>query len=131
MKRSAKISSVAVIAGLVVGAGAVAANAGTVYQNFQTTVPRYQQSNYLAYQNKTFTNANANLYMSDIGSNYLMNGKVQNSSFQQGAELKGMNEGYTYAIPAPFPSNLDVRMVLTNNTYAVVNVGVTGRWRSN
>lgn len=121
-------------AGLAVGlalAGAASAQAVTTQTNFNTIVPRFQQSHYWTYQNKVNTSA-SQVAFSFIGSDYTMNVKAQNgSSGTEYTEKKGIGVGSAVSISNGTPVGTATRLIVTNNTWALVDVTATGWFKTN
>lgn len=110
---------------------AASAQAVTTQTNFNTIVPRFQQSHYWEYQNKTTTGASA-VNFSFIGASYTMNVKAQNgASGAQYSEQKGIGTGSTRSIPNSTPVGTATRLIVTNNTWTTVDVTVTGWFKTN
>ena len=108
------------------------ANAVTTDTTFSTNVPKFQQSHYWDYQQKTRTGVSA-VQFDFIGSNYLMNVKAQNgATLAEYAERIGISESTT---PSPIangtPIGTATRLIVTNNTWALVEVLASGFFRTN
>jgi hypothetical protein len=119
------------IASAVVGAGSVGAFAITTSTTFNSVVPRFQQSHYWVYQNKT-TQLASQVNFSSIGASYLMNVKSQNgASGKQYTEATGIGTGSNVNIANGTPVGTATRLIVTNNTWALVDVVVTGSFKTN
>ncbi|WP_448262135.1 hypothetical protein [Microbacterium aurum] len=111
--------------------GAAAAQAVTTQSNFNTNVPRFQQSHYWEYQNKTTSSA-SEVRFSSIGGGYTMNVKAQNgANGNQYSEQTAISTGSTRSIPNSTPSGTATRLIVTNNTWTTVQVNVTGWFKTN
>jgi hypothetical protein len=119
------------IASAVVGAGSVGAFAITTSTTFNSIVPRFQQSHYWVYQNRT-TQIASQVNFSTIGASYLMNVKSQNgANGTQYTETKGIGTGSNVNIANGTPVGTATRLIVTNNTWALVDVVVTGSFKTN
>jgi len=119
------------IASAVVGAGSVGAFAITTSTTFNSIVPRFQQSHYWVYQNRT-TQIASQVNFSTIGASYLMNVKSQNGANDtQYTETKGIGTGSNVNIANGTPVGTATRLIVTNNTWALVDVVVTGSFKTN
>lgn len=124
------VAPMGIAAALVIG-GSVGAYAITTATNFNSIVPRFQQSNYWAFQNRTTTSP-SQVNFSSIGASYLMNVKSENgASGTQYTESKGIGVGSTVNIANGTPVGTATRLIVTNNTWALVDVQVTGWFKTN
>jgi hypothetical protein len=119
------------VSGALVLCGTSAAQAVTTQTNFSTIVPRLQQSYYWEYQNKT-TSYTSQVYFSAIGASYLMNVKAQNGATGvQYSEKKSIAEGSSVYVPNGTPVSTGTRLIVTNDTWALVDVQATGWFKTN
>lgn len=126
MTTRGKFSLGLVIVPLMALGGALAANAENKETEFNSTIPKFQQSHYLPAQSKELA-ASSQIRFSFIGSTYLMNVKAQNlQTGTQYLEINGLDEGSTYTIPNATPVNYSTRLIVTNHTWALVNVTAQG-----
>lgn len=111
--------------------GAASAQALTTQTDFSSIVPALQQSHYWEYQNRTTSNA-SDVHFTSIGASYLMNVKAQNgSSGTEYTEKKGIGTGSTVSIANSTPIGTATRLIVTNNTWALVTVLVNGWFKTN
>lgn len=131
MRNSRKaIAAVGLATALATG-GALSAQAVTSQSNFTTIVPRFQQSHYWEYQNRTTTDP-SQVNFSSIGGGYTMNVKAQNgASGTQYTEKKGIGTGSTVSIANSTPAGTATRLIVTNNSWVYVDVTVTGWYKTN
>ena len=124
------MAPLAITGALIIG-GSVSAQAIGSQTNFNSIVPRFQQSHYWEYQNRT-TTSDSQVNFSSIGASYLMNVKSQNgASGAQYDEAKGIGTGSTVTIDNDTPTGTATRLIVTNNTWALVDDQVTGWFRTN
>ncbi len=129
--RFGKSIAAAVLAGGLIVGGSAGAQAVTSSSDFSTIVPAAQQSHYWEYQNKTTSSA-SQVHFDYIGASYTMNVKAQNgASGTQYTEKKGIGTGSTVSNANSTPSGTATRLIVTNNTWAVVTVLVTGWFKTN
>jgi hypothetical protein len=123
-------------AGLAVGlalTGAVSAQAVGSQTNFLSTAGRLQKSHYWTAQNRT-TKSASQVHFNSIGGDggYTMNVKAQNQASKvMYAEHKGIGTGTTVPIANSTPVGTATRRIVTNNTWALVNVTISGWFKTN
>lgn len=121
----------AVLTGALAVGGAISAQAVTSQSDFNTTVPRFQQSHYWEYQNKTTSSA-SQVHFNSIGGGYTMNVKAQNGGNNaEYTEKKGIGTGSTVSIANSTPVGTATRLIVTNNSWVTVDVNVTGWFKTN
>lgn len=124
------VAATALTVALALGGGA-SAFAVESQTNFNSTVPRFQQSHYWVYQNKT-TGKSSQVRFDSIGGGYLMNVKAENGATGgQYTEKKGIGVGSTVDISNGTPTGTATRLIVTNNSWVTVNVNVTGWFKTN
>lgn len=120
------------LAGILVAGGATAASASTSQTDFGGIMNSYQQSRYFATQTKANTGANASIRFSGLGGDSSANVKAQNvTTGTQYTEKKGLGEAYTYAIEDKTKSGQRTRLIVTNNAWVVVDVAISGWFKTN
>ena len=123
MKTIKRLALSAGVAGIIIGGGAVAANAGTSYVDYVAVMPKFQQSTYMPWQTKAYTNTNSELIIRSIGGGYKVNAKTDVLYGNQGPEIKNLGVGgpYGLAFSGGYASG-SVRLVLTNSAWTTVDV---------
>ena len=131
LKGTSKALLAVTIASVLALGGALSAQAITATTAFSTVVPRLQQSYYWQYQNRTTANP-SQVTFDFIGSTYLMNVKSQNGANQrQYTEKKGIGIGSTVDIQNATPIGTATRLIVTNNTWTLVDVLASGSYKTN
>ena len=130
-RKISKILVPLVIASAFTFGGSYSAEAVTSQTAFDSIVPRFQQSKYWVYQNRT-TTSSSQVNFNTIGASYLMNVKSENGATGvQYTEAKGIGTGSTVYIANGTPVGTATRLIVTNNTWTLVDVQVTGWFRTN
>lgn len=128
---SKKVAAVSFSTAAIIFGSAFAASGIGTATNFSSIVPRFQQSHYWPYQNKTTGNPSA-VTFGTIGGGYLMNVKSQNGGTGViHTERKGLAAGPTYAISNPTPRGVSTRLIVTNHSWIAFDVLVTGSFTTN
>lgn len=128
---------IAVVAGvgLVLG-GAVAAEAGTSYADFNVVVPQFQAP-YLGVgsQTKSGSNVAGDISITSVGSSYTVDATLciaYGVNCSVGTKVLGLNDSTSAKLPNRIGSGVaGTQPVLQIGSWNVVSVQVIGRWRSN
>lgn len=116
-----------------VGTGLMAnVHAGTVFTNYDLTVPRFSGNAYTSYnQTKTTTRAAGNIRSTSVGGGYTIRARMQSSSYN--GAFVNIQSGTNTPLPAHnnhYAGN-SMRLNLRNQLTTTVNVQARGSWRSN
>lgn len=120
------------VLGLALGLLAVggAAEAGTSYSGYNTTVGKFNGSGYTAYQTKTTSGAYGNLNSTTVGGSYTVDARMQ-SSTGTGAWVRSVGDNDSRTLPNSVSSGRSARAEFSNDATTPVDVQVSGSWRSN
>lgn len=112
-------------------AGAAMAQASTSYSSYNTTIGNFGGAGYSGTQTKTITDADANVRSSTVGGNYTADVclAIPNGSACIGG-TKTINDGTNVSLWNYGAAGLQHRLKFTDG-WQLVNVQVTGTWRSN
>ena len=107
--------------------------AGTTYVDYSTTVAALNGNGYTAYQTKTTTGASARLYSASVGGDYEVDARMIDSSGSAGDWYRNLGDGeWAYIDGSPYQLSGDsVRIQFSNDLTTLVDVQVTGSWKSN
>ena len=131
MSRIQRGIGVAIATAALTVSGVTSAHAVTSQTNFNSIVPRFQQSHYWEYQNKT-TSMTSHVFFTSIGGGYTMNVKAQNGATGvQYAETKGIYTNIEMYIQNLTPVGAATRLIVTNNVWTLADVSVTGWFTTN
>ena len=132
MRRSKQLLAAATTA-LLIGCGAPLAQAGLTNQSFSATLPNLQQPRHVGNQTKTYGSVAGNVFIANVGSTYLVNARMHHApSGSYGTEVLRLNDGQSARLPNSYGAGTtQLQLTLTNNTWTVVQVSVSGNWRSN
>ncbi|WP_074033560.1 MULTISPECIES: hypothetical protein [unclassified Exiguobacterium] len=127
MKRKSMISM-----GLAVGLLALggAAQAGTTYSNYDTTVASFNGSGYTGYQTKSSSNASGTLSSKTVGGSYTVDARMTASS-GTGSWVRSVSDNETRSLSNSISSGRSTRVQFSNDLTTPVSVQVTGQWKSN
>lgn len=98
-------------------------------------MPRFQQTTWSASQTKTVGTTKAELIIDAIGASYKVNAKTKNANGNEGTERKDLtarSAAYQLAWASGTANGSSpVRLGLTANVWALVDVSASVKWRSN
>ncbi|MFT4217247.1 MAG: hypothetical protein QM619_08720 [Micropruina sp.] len=130
MRRTVKLAGGVSAVGLILAFGATAAQAGTSYKSYNTTIGKYGGAGYSATQTKRFTDASASVRSATVGGDYTADVCLvpSNSGFCLGGS-KTINDGSNVLVWNFATEGSTVRLKFTDG-WQWVNVQVTGTWAS-
>jgi len=110
--------------------GGVITLAGTQFQNYNTTVGKFNGSGYTAYQTKIHTNTDGHLNSGIVGGNYKVDTRMITSS-GSGSSWYRIDDNLSYILSNNVIGSSFVRLQFSNDISTPVDVQVSGDWRSN
>lgn len=111
----------------------VTAFAGTSYQNYNTTVGKFNGNGYSSFQTKSTSGANGDLNSSSVGGGYNVDVRMIDQNGNSGSWARNIKSGSTAQIDSHLnhTSGKNVRLQFSNDLTTRVDVQVVGSWRSN
>jgi len=127
MKRKSMMSM-----GLAVGLLALggAAQAGTTYSNYDTSVAPFNGSGYTGYQTKSSSNASGTLLSKTVGGSYTVDARMTASS-GTGSWVRSVSDNQSRSVSNSIAAGKSARIQFSNDLSTPVSVQVTGQWKSN
>lgn len=107
--------------------------AGTYYNEYSTTVGRFNGDGYTSYQTKSISGANGELSSGNVGADYVVDARMQEDDGTAGSWTRDITDNTDYDLDGHINHrNGDyVRVHFSNDWNTSVNVQVDGFWRSN
>lgn len=126
-----KLVGVALAAGILVSGGALAANAGDHWSNYNTTVGKFNGNGYTGTQKKAIAGAAGELRSKSVGGKYVVDARLQRSNGKQSGQwARRVNSGTRASLYNSLPAGARTRVQFSNNISTTVDVQVSGTWRS-
>lgn len=129
MKKNKKFAVLGLAIGLIAFGGA--AQAGTTYSSYSTTVGSYNGSGYTSYQTKATSGAYGNLSSSVVGGSYTVDARMTSPSGGTGSWVQSVGDNDSRSLPNSIAKGSSARVQFSNDLTTPVNVQVSGSWRSN
>lgn len=128
-KKGLKISVITAMSVMLLG---TAAFAGTSYENYNTTVGRFNGNGYSSYQSKTTAGTNGYISSTKVGGSYVVDVRM-NSSSGNGSWVRDLDDNESRSLPgsSKMTKNTNVRLQFSNDWNTPVAVQVSGKWKSN
>ncbi len=118
---------------IIFAAGTIMVKAGTSYREYSTTVGKLNGNGYTSFQTKSVSGANGNLQSSMVGGDYLVDARMQKDDGVSGKWTRDITDDRYYDLDGHVNhfSGDNIRIQFSNDWNTVVDVQVTGNWRSN
>mgnify|MGYP001630639534 CR=1 FL=1 len=113
--------------------GSMMVYAGTTYEGYNTTVGRLNGNGYTAYQTKYIGGANGDLSSDYVGSDYVVDARMQEDDGTAGSWTRDVDDNSYYDLDGHIDHKYGdyVRVQFSNDWNTTVDVQVGGSWRSN
>lgn len=122
------LASLGLTVGLLAIAGA--AQAGTTYSGYNTTVGSFNGSGYTGYQTKASSDVSGSLKSSSVGGKYTVDARMS-ASAGTGSWVRSVSDSETRSLPNSINKGSSARVQFSNDVTTPVSVQVTGSWKSN
>lgn len=124
-----KVAAIGGCAAAMIITSLTAAQAGTTWQNYNTTVGRINGNGYTGYQRKVESGTNPQLASDLVGGNYGVDARTEHSS-GSGSWCR-VYDFTDCSWTKYYSAGNDIRIRFSNDVTTVVAVQVVGTWRSN
>lgn len=126
MKKTKKV--IVSLLALVSLSGGIAASAGTAYEDYGVIVGKFNQSKKTLSQTKRYAGRRASLKVSTLGK--ALDARAYAKKGGTGKWVRVATTG-TFSLPNDISARDSTRIQFSNDLTTVVNVKVSGSWRSN